>query len=82
MYLLHLYTAKANLTNGQYLMYRTIEQNPGITSKELQTIFSVTRGAVYDRIMFLKLTGLITDKKINPKGLKAYTVTKRRGVWK
>jgi len=76
------YTAKKGLTNGQYLMYRTIEENPGITSKELQTIFSVTRGAVYDRIMFLKLTGLITDKKINPKGLKAYTVTKSKRVWK
>ena len=71
-----------NLTLNQTMFLRVIENNPDISSQELQTIFSCTRGAIYDRVMFLKNLRLIEDKVIGFHGLKGYYVVKKKRVWK
>lgn len=71
-----------SLTNEQTFFLRVIEDRPNISSVELMTIFGISRGAIYDRISFMKRLQLITEKVVNKKGLKGYSVIKKKRVWK
>jgi len=60
--------------------YRIISEQPGISSNELMRFFSVSRGALYDRLSKLRMNGYLRESIINKQGLKGYWIDKRKKI--
>ncbi len=74
------YTNVIILSDKQKQVYRIIAHNPGITSRELCQMLSVTRATMFDKLSRLVDNGYIIGKTLDKHGTKAYKIDKRRRV--
>jgi DNA-binding MarR family transcriptional regulator len=74
------YTNIVMLSDKQKQVYRIIAHNPGITSRELCLMLSVTRSTMFEKLTRLVDSGYIIAKTLDVHGTKSYKIDKRRRV--